>query len=61
MILWTDYLALVLMTLAVLLVSILHYRNPHRTEKAQALGTLLVQILQVLVVLSWILLLLVEG
>ena len=57
----TDYLALILATLLVLLVSVLHYQNPHRTVKAQELANRLVLSLQVLLAVSWILILLAQG
>lgn len=57
----TDYLALILATLVLLVVSLLHYRNQYRSASARELGNRLVLSAQVLLAVSWILILLAQG
>ena len=54
----TDYLGLILGTVVLWVLSWFHYRSSYRSEKARDLGNRLVLSAQVLLVVSWILILL---
>jgi hypothetical protein len=60
MVRWTDYLALLIATLVVLFLTLLHRQKVHQSVRSREFQGRLVLSSQILLVVAWILILLVQ-
>ena len=60
MVRWTDYLALLIATLVVLFLTLLHRQKVHQSVRSREFQNRLVLSSQILLVVAWILLVLVQ-